>query len=97
MNINVIVELCGLALSDFNETYLFPWISEIRCKLIPTCARISDSRSASAKSDHFPSDVNECEAKEEPCASSSDRCVNVHGGYICCGGDRDDAECVKGK
>ncbi|GMR43508.1 hypothetical protein PMAYCL1PPCAC_13703, partial [Pristionchus mayeri] len=40
-------------------------------------------------------DVNECEAKKEPCSSASDRCVNVHGGYICCGGDKDDEACIK--
>ena len=42
-------------------------------------------------------DINECEAKENPCEGQpGKRCVNTKGGYICCDAGIDDERCIKG-
>ena len=42
------------------------------------------------------SDINECEASEEPCKNQKgSRCVNIVGGHICCEEGSDDARCIE--
>ena len=42
-------------------------------------------------------DVDECASTVGPCAKLNDKCVNLHGGYVCCDKDVADYDCKLGK
>ncbi|CAI5446030.1 unnamed protein product [Caenorhabditis angaria] len=39
-------------------------------------------------------DINECEALENACPSGG-RCLNLDGGFVCCGGSQSDEKCIQ--
>jgi len=44
------------------------------------------------------SDVNECEASDNPCQEQrSGKCVNIEGGYVCCDPNISDQKCIEEK